>query len=571
MMVPGRSGTRGGRSGRSLGEAGPRRVRSRAREDRAPRRGAPATADRRRRLKPAAPFSDRRSRPPGSDARRRGSSEATITEASATGSVSHPGPRARCPPRGYARRPARAPAAANPPRTRPRGLFSSESDATDAETAFPRLPRISRRGGGSARASGGAGTGGGTSTGRERRTKTRGVSAPRSRRRRLERARRRRRRRFEHLHASWAESVGNASLARAVFFVRPPPRGASMDRHHSRAGSHHRGSERRRMIVVVPASGSDAAIVAGVRARGRSSARRLAKGGFTGRWRRTTSSGRLALNGARSADDGASARPSARGRSRGGEEPERAAGRAAAGANAPISTRGVARAEDDARSRWRGRGGARGGGGGSEEGAAVVGRTWGGRWRSRRNALPTRDDARRGRRTRAEAAISLRCHPSRSRNRAPRRAQTELFDSRPGIAGFVSSAVPLRPQRRCCVGARRSMPLARSAARARVLRRFASARASSLAMRSTREEKVIRTARAARARARPAESSRSPRVGPEHPNNNAFVDFLKTAGERVKSTFAHDELVAARPPARRARPRPRPPRRRRGGGTGSCR
>ena len=36
-------------------------------------------------------------------------------------------------------------------------------------------------------------------------------------------------------------------------------------------------------------------------------------------------------------------------------------------------------------------------------------------------------------------------------------------------------------------------------------------------------------------------SSRSPRVGPEHPNNNAFVDFLKTAGERVKSTFAHDE------------------------------
>ena len=139
-------------------------------------------------------------------------------------------------------------------------------------------------------------------------------------------------------------------------------------------------------------------------------------------------------------------------------------------------------------------------------------------------------------------------------SRAAPRAVTALRLAPGASPGVVSSAVPLRPQsvlrRRVAPCRSRGPPPVPSSlrVRARLLARDALDAVS---------PPLDSHGSSVRARAMPP-SSRSPRVGPEHPNNNAFVDFLKTAGERVKSTFAHDESSPLAPcAARSAAPAPR--------------
>ena len=152
-MVPGRSGTRGGlgalpREVRGLGAFGraPARFGRRGGEARDRRSAAAAGVD-------DAEGRDRRSRHSGFGRAAAGFQGGDHHGGFGHGFGSHPAePSSVSSSGGYARRPARAPAAANANAAAyaPSHLFSSESDATDAATAFPRLPRISRRGGGGA-------------------------------------------------------------------------------------------------------------------------------------------------------------------------------------------------------------------------------------------------------------------------------------------------------------------------------------------------------------------------------------------------------------------------------------
>ena len=334
MMVPGRSGTRGGlgalpREVRGLGAFGraPARFGRRGGEARDRRSAAAAGVD-------DAEGRDRRSRHSGFGRAAAGFQGGDHHGGFGHGFGSHPPePSSVSSSGGYARRPARAPAATNAAAYAPSHLFSSESDATDAETAFPRLPRISRRGGGGA-SGGRSGYGRRNVDGSGATHQASGGGPLRVPVERLERGGGGGGGGFEHLHGYGyrGDERGERGVGSSSYHHHA---GGVHGSHHSGSGSHHRGfhaaandssSFRRR--------GSDAASL-GVR--GREVGRRRSDDARVGSPAGAPHDelGALALNA--SAIGATTGRYPHRGEGRGrrgGEREARAAEAAAAGSNA---------------------------------------------------------------------------------------------------------------------------------------------------------------------------------------------------------------------------------------------
>ena len=382
MMVPGRSGTRGGlgalpREVRGLGAFGraPARFGRRGGEARDRRSAAAAGVD-------DAEGRDRRSRHSGFGRAAAGFQGGDHHGGFGHGFGSHPRSPPRCPPRAGTRVDRRArPPPPTPPRTRPR---TSSRPSRTRRTPRPRSRacRGSRGGAGAARAAGGADTGGGTSTGRERRIKPRGGGPLRVPVERLERGGGGGGGGFEHLHGYGyrGDERGERGVGSSSYHHHA---GGVHGSHHPGSGSHHRGfhaaandssSFRRR--------GSDAASL-GVR--GREVGRRRGDDARVGSPAGAPHDelGALALNA--SAIGATTGRYTHRGEGRGrrgGEREARAAEAAAAGSNAfdfdfddaaPGMMRDRVAREGRRAGRRRGEGG--------EGGGAGVGGRGGGGWR----------------------------------------------------------------------------------------------------------------------------------------------------------------------------------------------